>query len=1261
MSLVPISSLSPGGPISSDCHFVAVVTLLWPFASTTGQCALLLADPDFRKRHQRGQVRVRFAGPSARLIAKSRISIGDRVEVSLAGARWVDETADGSLVRTPGRGLDGELAFKNMLRLKVSKREGDQTTFEVEESELRSLPSQSTPTDAAPSTPAAAKRSRLSGIHMDDFGAAVYSSPAFMKRLRLSEGSFTQSTYSPVSEDDDLDSETSRKRRRISYKDVTEWKFDRRDVSPDKPVSAEVEEGEAPINLAQEHVGKGTEHIVDDQPMDEPVSTGTELETSAETSDSAAEGSVTIALTSPPSPVSTSLPAIHTRLGDGSELAQHDPSTPRLQPIGNQNLPLPSPFPTSAEQSGGPSPIPPAHELSTTILQSEPGASTTVVERVGTSTGQADPDGLTSTSLRRPEQSESMVSIQLPQSEFEEVQIIAIDDDDSDATDEALDRVIGVSEDSMTPPSERSQPAPSYISVTETHAQDVAIVPEQTSKMVPQASSVAGRVSTPQPQAAKIIYDTFQGMGHVPSPPVLIQAADNSTPTKSTTTAREAIAELHGPHSPGKGSEADVSSEDGYDEDELVSLQASDDLDLEDRLNLSLLPDHVRDEIDDQDLRALMEEELSSGDATGHDDEDDDREESERMLAEPSDDESEDDEDESREEDAEMEVWDEASASSELGDIASQPGHSYAGRNLPDFGLDGAAFSSISGNHASQPPGLDSQIQEDLPADEKEAWQALETALHAGHEGPPVSIDSVPTMPLSSVVMDEPLPLVSPKPLKPAPTMVEILSDSDDGSEEEADVDDDDEVDDVVDDVVVDVVDDVVNDDVPDMDSHDDEEGSSEAQVDDGQSQESDKLPVEDLEDEEVEGEQDKHIGVEEAEDDEDSNESYDEPSREQDPGREPMHEMLHDLPNVADLDDDNHRHEAVVPSQAVEAALNRPSVDLPDEDPDARYLNHSPSRSDLDQALDEFVGDDFQLTVEKDMLSNSKHPPGLESPIEETSGSADNALMDSVETRPSPGNDTNAVLVRPDAVPPVTTAETKASEEFHQLHVEPEIAMSSDVTPAQQSIKPVSDKLESPASTLVVESGNAHTAAQSFPIGIGQAYGPESPHEQAVSHSLEVSADSHISDNAEAALHSVSGKGEVGESQDKADRVLQPLLNDPTTSLQSMGESQQTGLPEQAATTPDKLPEFLTTAQDLSAPKTPTATRSSRKSLTGMMSTVPKSISAWFAPRRSSSRFVEKDEEDATEKSAKTPASAPPKAPSTKAKPRSVSPSTLR
>ena len=113
---VSIPELNPAVPPPHTSHLQAVVTLVWPYSSTTQSTALLLAEPDIWLRRHRGQVRVRFLGRAARCVGASGVGIGDRVQLLLEGSSWIlNETS----VLTPGRSVEGELSFNRRLSLKV--------------------------------------------------------------------------------------------------------------------------------------------------------------------------------------------------------------------------------------------------------------------------------------------------------------------------------------------------------------------------------------------------------------------------------------------------------------------------------------------------------------------------------------------------------------------------------------------------------------------------------------------------------------------------------------------------------------------------------------------------------------------------------------------------------------------------------------------------------------------------------------------------------------------------------------------------------------------------------------------------------------------------------------------------------------------------------------------------------------------------------------------------------------------------------------
>ncbi len=114
---VSIADLSPV-PANSSSHILANVALVWPYSSSTGTLALLLADPDIRARKARGQVKVVFRDGSAREVARTKVGIGDTIRLALVGCEW-EET--GETVSTPGKKIDWDLEFKSRVIIQVSR------------------------------------------------------------------------------------------------------------------------------------------------------------------------------------------------------------------------------------------------------------------------------------------------------------------------------------------------------------------------------------------------------------------------------------------------------------------------------------------------------------------------------------------------------------------------------------------------------------------------------------------------------------------------------------------------------------------------------------------------------------------------------------------------------------------------------------------------------------------------------------------------------------------------------------------------------------------------------------------------------------------------------------------------------------------------------------------------------------------------------------------------------------------------------------
>ncbi|KAL8894450.1 MAG: hypothetical protein Q9192_004311 [Flavoplaca navasiana] len=189
--------------------------------------SILLAEPDFRLRRQRGQVRVQFRGSSAKALARCDVQSGDYVDLALSHAQWEKkESASG----TPGRGIEWELRFEERVVLQIQREDQEPVELDIDhpapspERQPRSPPPLDPSTTLEfPSTPVAFAPvpSRLQ----------AWSTPAFLKRDRLSGISYFGSDYNPFDEDDFRD---NNRRKKTKYgRASNQWRFTEQESSPE--------------------------------------------------------------------------------------------------------------------------------------------------------------------------------------------------------------------------------------------------------------------------------------------------------------------------------------------------------------------------------------------------------------------------------------------------------------------------------------------------------------------------------------------------------------------------------------------------------------------------------------------------------------------------------------------------------------------------------------------------------------------------------------------------------------------------------------------------------------------------------------------------------------------------------------------------------------------------------------------------------------------------------------------------------------------
>jgi hypothetical protein len=116
LTKVPIAELSPDLEQPADKSILATVTLVWPYSSATKSLSLLLAEPDFRLRRSKGQVKVTFHGRVAEKVAESHVGIGDSICLGLNGIKFISNQAN---QQTPGRSIAWDAQFENGAFLEV--------------------------------------------------------------------------------------------------------------------------------------------------------------------------------------------------------------------------------------------------------------------------------------------------------------------------------------------------------------------------------------------------------------------------------------------------------------------------------------------------------------------------------------------------------------------------------------------------------------------------------------------------------------------------------------------------------------------------------------------------------------------------------------------------------------------------------------------------------------------------------------------------------------------------------------------------------------------------------------------------------------------------------------------------------------------------------------------------------------------------------------------------------------------------------------
>lgn len=239
-TLTPIAALEPG--LDADNTSVnGIVTLIWPYASSSQTLSLLLVDPDFRLRRNRGQVRVFFIGASAKAVARAHIASGDGLLLELKGAKWAK---DGSAASTPGKGIEWELRFGGKVALQIQRAEQQPISLTINNPTPSPEPPEKTPTPRFSPTYNSHIPTTVQNRQLD---AQAWASPAFLK----CGSQFAASAYDPFAEEDFLDNE--RRKRTKFGRGSGQWRFAERTPSPEKETKNIAFDIDSPSRLPAQH------------------------------------------------------------------------------------------------------------------------------------------------------------------------------------------------------------------------------------------------------------------------------------------------------------------------------------------------------------------------------------------------------------------------------------------------------------------------------------------------------------------------------------------------------------------------------------------------------------------------------------------------------------------------------------------------------------------------------------------------------------------------------------------------------------------------------------------------------------------------------------------------------------------------------------------------------------------------------------------------------------------------------------------------
>ncbi|CAI7612159.1 unnamed protein product [Penicillium discolor] len=343
LTRVPIAQLSPDIEELAEKSFLAAVALVWPYSSSTKSVSLLLAEPDFRLRGAKGQIKATFHGRVAEKVAESHVGIGDTVCLALKDIKLVSN--DG-VQQTPGRSVAWDAHWENGAFLEIYRSSQPPLVISVE-------PQVTAPheTELAPPTTPSGK-SINPELDLPS-SARLWGSPVFLESARTSFGGTLRSTFHAFAEEDGFVPGKGRKKPRYSLH-REDWRVINEPESP--------REQEAPVDWEQALMQSIDQELDEadlaSEPSDEPMPDAAQAPTVTEDSPQDL-----LPVFAKPSLESTG--SILERPSDESNALSHEQvdkdrtplhlptDTPQIRPIPSPGLPIPSPLVSNHVGSSG--------------------------------------------------------------------------------------------------------------------------------------------------------------------------------------------------------------------------------------------------------------------------------------------------------------------------------------------------------------------------------------------------------------------------------------------------------------------------------------------------------------------------------------------------------------------------------------------------------------------------------------------------------------------------------------------------------------------------------------------------------------------------------------------------------------------------------------------------------------------------------------------------------------------------------------------